>query len=234
MARAVASSSAGRRLDAELVAKAVHQPEHERVAADERVAGQAVALVAEHGRRRGSGPSAGGMWQRLAAAPLLEERAVLPLLVVHLLGQRADDPAVADRSASVISVWHVAQSSDWRTCGASTCSKPVDRSHDLLPAGVHGERPEDRRACRRPRVGRTTKLPLKMPRVPRPSGAIWWQTVQETPSLPGDVGSPVVAVPAIAQVREDVAVPSGRVRCLLRDRHVAGGALVLDLAARVG
>ena len=61
VAWAVASSSAGSAVDPELGAIAVQHAQHERVAADEDVARQAVARVAEHRRDR-TGPGAAGMW----------------------------------------------------------------------------------------------------------------------------------------------------------------------------
>ena len=87
----------GQRRDAQLDPVAVEHPDHERVAADEHVLRQSVPFVAEH--RGGAHRTLRARHMaRLAAAPLRREGAVLPFLVVHLLGQRPDDLAVgADR-----------------------------------------------------------------------------------------------------------------------------------------
>lgn len=79
-----------RRVHANLGTVPVHQTKHERVAADECVTGQGVAVVSEHRgdphRARRERHMAG-----LAAALLLEEGAVAPFLIVHLSGPPQSD-----------------------------------------------------------------------------------------------------------------------------------------------
>ena len=80
-------------LDAELGAVTAEQPQHERVAADKRVLRQAVAIVTKH-RRNAHGSRRARHVARLATGLFGVERAVLPFLVVHLLGQAANHLAV--------------------------------------------------------------------------------------------------------------------------------------------
>ena len=110
------------------------------------------------------------MWHDWQLRSPAAEFAVLPLLVVHLLGQRSDDLAVRPERL-VISVWHDAQSSDCLMCGASACTKPVtDRMIVFRPA-IDLIRPEDdARAVGG--VGFITNFALKLSRVPSRSGAI--------------------------------------------------------------
>ena len=158
--RAVASSSAARRLDAELVPEAIQQPQHERVAADERVTRQAVALLAEHRRDpdRTGGPR--HVAALAARAPRRRTRcAATP-------GSSSAPAAIRSRgrrgpTASVISVWQVAQSSDCTDVRRLDLLEPGHRAHDRAAGPCR--RRTARRASRTPsaRVGRRRKLPLK-------------------------------------------------------------------------
>jgi hypothetical protein len=78
------------RRNTEIGPMSVHESEHESVAADEDVAGHPVAFQAKNRRDANRGAH---LWHvaRLAAPRLTRERAVSPLLVVHLLGQCPDN-----------------------------------------------------------------------------------------------------------------------------------------------
>ena len=161
-------------------------------------------VIAEH-RRHAHGPGAPRHVARLAASLLRGERAVPPLLVVHLLRQRAHDFAVRPHAPG-----------DERVARGAQLGLPDVRRLRLLEAG---HRPHDRPAARRrsrygPKIGRTpsagggvtTKSPLNLSRVPRPSGAIWWQTVHETLSAARRCERRVLSA-GDRQVREHPALP---------------------------
>src|SRR4029453_6975554 len=141
----------GGRLDAKLRPETVHQSQHEGVPTDERVAGEPLAVVAEY-RGDAHGPLGGGHVARLATATLSEEGAMAPFLIVHLLGQRADDAAVLADGFSDEGVAGCAE------LGVADMDRlllfePCYRVHDAPSAGVDGLRAEGAPLAVRERSG---------------------------------------------------------------------------------
>ena len=141
VAIAAASSSCDGAVTPRSCAIAVQHPQHEEVAAEEGVAAQTLARLAEdRGNRRRLGDR---RHVAILAAPFRAVRAVLPLEKRHLLGKPADRAALGVERL-VNSVWHVAHSSDWRTWSDSVGVNPVaDRITCVRPSSTC-ERPEHR------------------------------------------------------------------------------------------
>ena len=150
VSRAVASICAAGASIPRAPRKRFMQAQHEGVAADERVTRQTVALGSRAPRTRGLALRPRHV-AALAAAAFVIEGAVLPLLEVHLLRQRADDLPVRPEGLS-----------DQRVAGRTELGlphvrrrhllEPCHRTHDRLPSR------DRRRTARRSRARRRAAL----------------------------------------------------------------------------
>ena len=216
----------GCRLHRELGAKPVHEPQHERIAAEERVPRQARALVAEHrgdahrSRRRRH-------VARLTAPPLLEKAAVTPLLVVHLLRQRSDRaPIRSERSGDE----RVARRAQLGLAHVRRLLLLEARHgmHDPPASGVDGHGTEGAPPAVRARRRHDEVAVEAVGRAEAIGRDLMTHGARHAVER-GLVERRAGAARGRRQMREERRLAARRVRRLPRGRHVAGGALVLDV-----
>ena len=214
------------RVDAELRAIPVHQPQHERVAADERVLRQRVPVFPQH-RRHSHRAFDQRHVARLAAPLLLEERAVAPLLVVHLLGQRTDRAPVGTQG---FGDERVARRTELRFADVlpRRLLESARRVHDATASGVDLERAERPAHAVRERRG-DTEVAVEAVARAEPVGSDLMADRARDAVGGQSAERRLTGAPGDGQVREHLALAARGARDLLRRRHVARGALVLDV-----
>ena len=178
-----------------------------------------------------TGPAARGMWHDWQLRRFLEEGAVPPFLIVHLLRQRSDDLSVGTEGLG-----------DERVAGGAELGlldvrrllllEPGHRVHDAAAAGIDGERAEGAAGVPSGERRGDDEVAVEALARAEPVGGdlVADRARHAVAGQRVECGARVAG--RIREMREDRALSAGRVRDLLRRRQVAGRALVLDLARR--
>ncbi len=192
---------------------------------------QPIAVVAEH-RRHPNGPGNLRHVARLAAPPFAGERAVAPLLIVHLLGQRTDDAAVRTEGFG-----------DERVAGRAELRlpdvlalhllEPGHRVHDAPAACVGRERTERAARAGRQRRGQREIAVESFARSEPVGGDLVTDGARHAVRGRGRRAPTARSTARRTGARTPSRVAPGRPRGGSRRRHVARRAFVLDGRASI-